>query len=541
MQAPSGEGPPAAPTPRGAALGLLLGWAGGASARALGLAAAAWVVSGAPAPGLRFLATWSLLAWLPCAALGLLELPARYAFGAGRAREATLGGLAGLGWGGLLWVLASPFQSLGALGPAALALGGALGGVLVARRARPQGRARARWGGGGLALLGLVAAAALWADPEGRYAQRYAENQLRPADLAAPSPLEGRAPEALSDLELAGAIARTWLRTHPPEELRFSWEEAVALEGVLAWGERAAEPRAAAYARAWLRSHEEQALQEPLWADAAAPLGPLTRLVGPSHPVVARVASYLRERAPRTSAGVPSHVGLLAGGLLPAQAWVDSLFMHGVFVNRLAARRGLGWAEAEAQRLARGMVAHLQDPERGLFRHAHVELCGVGLQLPVEACFWARGNGWAAWFLVDRWAARRAQGLAPDPELRRATLALLAALRAAQQPSGLWRTDLLGEAEPDNPLETSASALFLAAFARARGVGLTAPDADAELLARGRRALRGRVRWEQGHPVVTGTSTGTNPGFQAAYRGVALDDNVGHGVGAVLLALSQED
>jgi rhamnogalacturonyl hydrolase YesR len=151
--------------------------------------------------------------------------------------------------------------------------------------------------------------------------------------------------------------------------------------------------------------------------------------------------------------------------------------------------------------------------------------------------FWARGNAWATWFLVDVQLARRARGLDPDPELQRALLAQLGALRAAQDPSGLWRTDLLGPSE-GNPLETSASALFVAAWTRARRAGLIGQSqADAQLLERARSGLRARVRWERGHPIVTGTSTGTSPFFTAVYRAVPLDENVGHGVGAMLLSL----
>ena len=64
---------------------------------------------------------------------------------------------------------------------------------------------------------------------------------------------------------------------------------------------------------------------------------------------------------------------------------------------------------------------------------------------------------------------------------------------------------------------------------------------DAERLQRARAALRERIRWDSGHPVLEGTSTGTSPGFRRAYRTVPRDENVGHGVGALLLALSADE
>jgi hypothetical protein len=91
----------------------------------------------------------------------------------------------------------------------------------------------------------------------------------------------------------------------------------------------------------------------------------------------------------------------------------------------------------------------------------------------------------------------------------------------------------------DNAPEMSASALLLAAWTEARRMGLIEADAlDGQILERVRAGIRARIRWERGHPILEGTSTGTSPGFLAAYRAVPHDVNVGLGVGAVLLALA---
>jgi rhamnogalacturonyl hydrolase YesR len=233
-----------------------------------------------------------------------------------------------------------------------------------------------------------------------------------------------------------------------------------------------------------------------------------------------------------------SHLGLLLGGRLPPQVWVDSLFMYGVTLDRLFERRSASWALDEAGRLGRGVVGDLQGP-RGLLRHARFEIGGVGLALPVERTAWARGNAWAAYFLADRRRLRRAAGLGPEPALDPARSAMIGPLLDAQDPeTGLWPTDLEG-GRGENPLETSASGLLVAAFA-------TMARDEAEPLAsrldaaveRGLRGVRSRVRWEGGRPVVVGASSSTVPGYRATYRGVETRPDLGHGVGAALLALT---
>jgi len=344
---------------------------------------------------------------------------------------------------------------------------------------------------------------------------------------ARPARADGPDPDPDQDQDLARAIAHTFMREHPPERLRWSWEEAVAVEGLLACGRRANDPAPLAYARAWVDAHEREALTVALWADAAAPAATAlallrTPLARPRDVrIAARVDAYVRRGAKRTRGGALSHTGDLLGGTLPAQAWVDSLFMHGVYLNRRGRREP--WARVEARRLGLAVTRALGDPETGLFRHAAIDLPGGGLlRLPAERCFWARGNGWAAFFLTD---------VAPAPELAVARDRLLAAVVAAQDPAtGLWRTDLLGGASDDNPLETSASALFIAALARA--------GRSPEAVARGLAGIRARVRRERAGAVVTGTSLGTTPGTRAQYRLVPLGDDAPHGVGAVLLALA---
>jgi rhamnogalacturonyl hydrolase YesR len=510
-----------------------------ALARSLALASAA---AGGPARTAGFVSAWTGLFGVVLLPLTLLEAPLLRGVAGHRVRAAAVLLVTGAVWSALgARLVPTHFGTLGIAGLLAAALGGAAAALAIGL----PGRGSRRWALAGLALAVAAAAGLRLLDPSARYGARYAENRLGARDLGRPAPVPGD-PARFSDLEVATAIARTWMATHPPEALRWSWEEAVALEGLLAYGRAAGDPEPARYAAAWVRSHVDGARREALWADAAAPAATILALDPAARPpgaeaVLARVTAYLRGGAKRTREGAYSHTGDLAGGLLPPSAWVDSLFMHGVFLNRLYAEGApdTAWAGEAALTMARAMARRLRDPATGLFRHAWLELGPVGFALPVESCFWARGNGWVAYFVVDHQRARHARGLQPHPELNEILRAMLDSLRGALDPAtGLWRSDLLGAAAADNAPETSASALFLAAWTEARRMRLVPSDElDAELLERVRTGLRARIRWVGGHPILEGTSTGTSPGFRAAYRAVPHDVNVGHGVGAVLLAL----
>ena len=95
---------------------------------------------------------------------------------------------------------------------------------------------------------------------------------------------------------------------------------------------------------------------------------------------------------------------------MPPQVWVDSPFMHGIFSNRMvrmggSTRDARTWALDESLRLYRVMTDALADPDTGLYRHAYIDLGWVSdvlpTVLPVEATFWARGNGWVFYYLAD--------------------------------------------------------------------------------------------------------------------------------------------
>ena len=56
------------------------------------------------------------------------------------------------------------------------------------------------------------------------------------------------------DSERSQALVRAWIDTHDPETLPWSWEETVALEGLLAHSRASGDPAAVHFARAWVEA-----------------------------------------------------------------------------------------------------------------------------------------------------------------------------------------------------------------------------------------------------------------------------------------------
>lgn len=509
----------------------------------LALAGLAACSSGVELPHvLPFLGFWAAFFSLLLGLAGLLSLPAGVVVARAlpRARRGIWGCGEGLLTGLLLGLFVPVVRALGVWAAPACGLAGLLAWQLFPpARDRQTAPARTRLLAASLPMLLVWGGLGLW-NPEGRYARRYQENLL-PPNMAAGAPHVVHAPAGVADSLLARAVAHTFMEVHPPAQLRWSWEEAVAVAGLQAYGRASGDSLAFAYTRAWIDGHREQALAEPLWADAGAPflavleLPPAYQRPGDTL-LLARLERYLRREAPRTTRGIYSHAGLLLGGWLPPAAWVDSLVMHGLPLNRW----GAAWAWQEAETLGSSMLAALQDQDTGLLRHAAFELAGGELLVPIEDMFWARGNAWALLFLVDHLQRAGTEGRPQSTELRGACQRLAAGLLACQDAeSGLWRSDLTGPAAGNLP-ESSASALIACALERAAAAGLLEAEPARAAAARARLALRGLLQWQQGRPVLPQTSTGTHPGFRGYYRAVPMASNVSHGVGALLLLLCPE-
>ena len=210
---------------------------------------------------------------------------------------------------------------------------------------------------------------------------------------------------------------------------------------------------------------------------------------------------------------------------MPDSLWLDDLYMS---VPALAQMGKLTGDRAYFDDAARQLIqfeARMFVKEKGLFMHGWVK----GME-EHPAFHWGRANGWAIMATVELLSV-----LPEDHPSREALLTLLKAhahgLAAVQGRNGLWH-QLLDR--PETYEETSASAMYVFAIARAINRGWLDPLAYGPMVSVGWNAVAKKVN-TQGQ--VEGTCVGTGMGWEPvfyAYRPTNV--LAAHGYGPVLMA-----
>jgi len=172
------------------------------------------------------------------------------------------------------------------------------------------------------------------------------------------------------------------------------------------------------------------------------------------------------------------------------ELWVDSLYMIPPFLARYGRLTDEPAALDRAVKHVDAQFDRLRDAHTGLFRHIWRETPD---SFP-ESTLWARGNGWALAGVLDTLTALPDDHEATD-RLAAAVADLAAAVRACQDDSGFWRNVL---DDPTSPLESSATLMFAATFARGVDAGVLpdsylAPAVDGFEVCRGVVDERGTV------------------------------------------------
>ncbi len=360
-------------------------------------------------------------------------------------------------------------------------------------------------------------------------------------DTAAPVPFDwcdGQPPDAAcyaarrdpasTQVTLARAIVDRYLDVYPPEQWPWTWEMAVLGVGVYELYRVTGEARYLDALAAWI-GHWRDAGYAIVNSDTCSPTQSAAFLYLETgdeawRQVVDDGLHYLDEVATRTPQGGISHWGASPAVTL----WVDSLFMFGELLVR--------WGEAlpDVARLDqfaaqfRIFTDLLQSPG-GFYVHAYN---WATVQTDI---YWGRGNGWVTAAGYDYLRARRVRGETDafaEAALARQVQAIVASQDAA---SGQWWIVLNRPGEVY--LETSTGALFAYGLARGWRYGFLGD----EVLPVIRTALDGVTHAlttdDQDRPVVSGVSAGTSAGGFDYYASIPLKDDLGYGVGAVVLAL----
>jgi len=360
-------------------------------------------------------------------------------------------------------------------------------------------------------------------------------------EAAAPIPFDwcgGQPPDAAcyaakrdpsgGQVALARAIVDRYLDVYPPEAWPWTWEMAVLGVGAYELYRVTGEARYLDALGAWI-DHWRGAGYAIVNSDTCSPTltaAFLAMQTGDAayRQVVDDGLHYLDDVATRTPQGGLNHWGASPSVTL----WVDSLFMFGELLVR--------WGEflpdpARLDQFAdqfRIFTDLLQSPG-GFYVHAW------NWATAQTDIYWGRGNGWVTAAGYDYLRARRDRGEVDafaEAALAKQAQAIVASQDAA---SGQWWIVLNRPGE--TYLETSTGALFAYGLARGWRYGYLGDD----VLPAIRDAVAGVTHAlttdDQDRPVVSGVSAGTSAGGFAYYGGIPVKDDLGYGVGAVVLAL----
>ncbi len=209
----------------------------------------------------------------------------------------------------------------------------------------------------------------------------------------------------------------------------------------------------------------------------------------------------------------------------PNTLWLDDLFMSVPALAQMGKLTGERRYYDEAVKQVTQFAGRMFNRDKGLYMHGWVEGMGVHPEF-----HWARANGWALMTKVELLDV-----LPDDHPGRAAVLDLLRAhvrgLAAHQAGSGFWH-QLIDR--PDSYLETSATAIYVYALARAINRGWIDPPAYAPMTLLGWNAVSTKVT---ANGQVEGTCVGTGMGFDPAfYYYRPINVYAAHGYGPVLLA-----
>lgn len=205
--------------------------------------------------------------------------------------------------------------------------------------------------------------------------------------------------------------------------------------------------------------------------------------------------------------------------------WLDDMFMSIPAIAFMGKYSGEKKYYDEAVKQIRLFSSRMFVPEKKLFMHGWVE--GMSEH---PAFFWARANGWAVMTLVETLEALP-ENHAAYSEVLSLLKKHVKGLTALQSGEGLWH-QLLDR--NDSYLETSASAIYAYAFARAINKGWIDAKAYGPAVILAWNAVTKQIN-EQGQ--VMGTCVGTGMAFDPAYYYYRpISEYAAHGYGPVLLA-----
>lgn len=222
----------------------------------------------------------------------------------------------------------------------------------------------------------------------------------------------------------------------------------------------------------------------------------------------------------------------------PNQMWLDGLYMAGPIAVQFAEAFGEYEYFDMMTYQALLMAKHTTDPETGLMYHGWDETKAASWADPDTGLapeFWGRAIGWYPVALLEMF-----EYLPEDHKDKPALVEILQSLlnsliKYQDAETGLWYQVIDQGDRPDNWLESSCTALFVHAIAKAVRFGYL----DASYLQYAWKGYQGVIDTlkldEQGHVIIGHICIGTGIGDYAHYIARPTSENDLHGAGAFIL------
>ena len=248
----------------------------------------------------------------------------------------------------------------------------------------------------------------------------------------------------------------------------WQWGDAIAVDGLLDAAELLDDDRYRTHIEAFYRRWAARPLG---WPDHLTPGAPLVRLAGAGGDpelleAAKRLAAWLKS-VPHTDAGLALYRPDV--GTVRHSCWVDTIYHEPSFLLRLADASGQADHRDHAINVWRSHTAALSSEQGPFLAHSWESANRL-----TRGYAWGRGNAWALLGMVDALELLPSEAGARDA-LAGEFEALAAAVLEAQDDNGMWRTVLH---DREAYFESSCTAMYAAAFTKARRLGLLPSDYD---------------------------------------------------------------
>ncbi len=235
-------------------------------------------------------------------------------------------------------------------------------------------------------------------------------------------------------------------------------------------------------------------------------------------------ADWLMDAAPRTENGILEHSGV--GLHWTAQAWIDTVFMAGVFLTRIGTVTGRTEYVEEGLKQVRLHIDAIQESS-GLFYHGY----DYKLKNHLSSVLWGRGN---AWFTVSVPEIVEFSKI-KDEDIIKGFQNQVRAVKECQDNNGLWHTVLT---DKNSYCEVSASEGFVCGILKGMRMGLLGEEFK-ECAKKGAEAVIAKIA-DDGTVTDVSCGTGIQETVQMYYE-IDRSEIMPWGQGLALLMLVELD